>query len=39
MLVEISGDQLFFQTISRTGQIVDSGVIQRAPDASARSSP
>jgi len=39
MLVEISGDQLFFQTISRTGRIVDSGVIQRAPDGSARSSP
>jgi predicted MPP superfamily phosphohydrolase len=39
MLVEVSGDQLFFQTISRTGRTVDSGVIQRAPDASARSSP
>lgn len=39
MLVELSGDQLFFQTISRTGRIVDSGVIQRAPDASTRSSP
>jgi predicted MPP superfamily phosphohydrolase len=39
MLVEVSGDQLFFQTISRTGQIVDSGVIVRTPDASARSSP
>lgn len=39
MLVEIRGDQLFFETISRTGRTVDSGVIQRAPDASARSSP
>ena len=39
MLVEISGDQLFFQTVSRTGRSVDSGVIPRAPDASARSSP
>ena len=39
MLVEITGDQLFFETISRTGRSVDSGVIQRTPDASARSSP
>ena len=38
MLVEVSGDRLFFQTISRTGRIVDSGVIQRTPPASARSS-
>ena len=38
MLVEVSGDRLFFQTISRTGRIVDSGVIQRTPYASARSS-
>ena len=39
MLVEVSGDQFFFQTISRTGRTVDSGVIQRAPDTSSRSSP
>jgi hypothetical protein len=26
MLVEIAGDQFYFQTISRTGQVVDSGV-------------
>jgi 3',5'-cyclic AMP phosphodiesterase CpdA len=39
MLVEISGDQLFFQTIARTGRIVDSGVIPRAPGVSPRSSP
>ena len=39
MLVEITGDRLFFETISRTGQTVDSGVIQRPPDAPARSSP
>lgn len=39
MLVEVSGDQLFFQTIARTGRTVDSGLIQRAPDGSARSSP
>lgn len=29
MLVEIAGDELHFQTISRTGRTVDSGVIQR----------
>jgi hypothetical protein len=29
MLVEIAGDQLGFQTISRTGATVDSGTIQR----------
>jgi 3',5'-cyclic AMP phosphodiesterase CpdA len=29
MIVEISGDKLYFQTISRTGQTVDSGVMQR----------
>ncbi len=29
MLVEIAGDELYFQTISRTGQTVDSGVIPR----------
>jgi hypothetical protein len=39
MLVEITGDQLFFQTISRTGRSVDSGVIPRTPDTSTRSSP
>jgi predicted phosphodiesterase len=30
MLVEIAGDELYFQTISRTGLTVDSGVIPRA---------
>jgi hypothetical protein len=29
MLVEITGDQLVFQAMSRTGMIVDSGTIQR----------
>ena len=29
MLVEISGDKLYFQTVSRTGQTVDSGTLQR----------
>jgi len=31
MLVEIAGDEMRFQTISRTGRVVDSGVIQRRP--------
>ena len=31
MLVEIAGDELFFQTMSRTGGTVDSGVIRRLP--------
>ena len=29
MLIEISGDELYFQTISRTGVTVDAGVIRR----------
>jgi Calcineurin-like phosphoesterase len=29
MAVEIDGDQLFFNTVSRTGQVIDSGVIER----------
>jgi Calcineurin-like phosphoesterase len=29
MLVEISGDELFYQAISRTGATVDSGVVRR----------
>ena len=31
MLVEIDNDEMFFQAISRTGAIVDSGVIERIP--------
>ena len=31
MLVEIAGDEMQFQTISRTGRVVDSGVIRRRP--------
>jgi hypothetical protein len=31
MLVEIDGDQLFFETISRKGQLVDSGTLPRQP--------
>lgn len=33
MLVEITGDELYFQTISRTGATVDSGVIRRPAQA------
>ena len=29
MLVEIDGDKMSFQTVSRTGATVDSGTIQR----------
>ena len=40
MLVEIAGDELYFQTISRTGLTVDSGVIPRvAKTATAASRP
>jgi predicted phosphodiesterase len=38
MLVEIAGDELHFQTISRTGKTVDSGVIRRLVSASGVSS-
>ena len=37
MLVEISGNQLYFQTISRTGQTVDSGSVVR-PQPGVRAS-
>ena len=29
MLIEVAGDDMFFESISRTGRIVDSGVINR----------
>jgi 3',5'-cyclic AMP phosphodiesterase CpdA len=29
MMMEISGDQLYFQTVSRTGETIDSGLIDR----------
>lgn len=29
MLAEIAGDKFYFRTISRTGQVVDSGVLDR----------
>jgi predicted phosphodiesterase len=38
LLVEIAGDELYFQTISRTGTTVDSGVIQR-PQAGEEKKP
>jgi hypothetical protein len=31
MIVEVVGNDLTFQAISRTGKIVDSGVIHREP--------
>jgi hypothetical protein len=41
MLIEIAGDQLYFQAISRTGHTIDSGVIYRneAPAAVPSRSP
>jgi hypothetical protein len=41
MIVEISGEDLYFQAISRTGETVDSGVVHRpgAPAAVASTSP
>jgi hypothetical protein len=29
MLVEVAGDELFFEAVARTGTTVDSGVIRR----------
>lgn len=31
MLVEIAGDDMFFQAVSRTGRVVDTGVVRRRP--------
>jgi 3',5'-cyclic AMP phosphodiesterase CpdA len=39
MLVEIAGDEMYFQTISRAGQTVDSGVIQRTVRVKAAAAP
>ena len=38
MLVEIAGDELFFEAISRTGATVDAGTIRRqaAPTGATR---
>lgn len=35
MLVEIAGDQLFFQTITRSGETVDSGIIEKQGKATS----
>ena len=37
MVAEISGDQMYFKAISRTGQVVDSGTVtrRRPPDVRA----
>jgi hypothetical protein len=32
MLVEIDGDQMFFQTITETGKAIDSGVVMKGTD-------
>jgi predicted phosphodiesterase len=37
MLVEIAGDEMFFETISRTGKTVDAGTIQRQAKTSQNS--
>jgi hypothetical protein len=29
MLVEIAGDQLYFETVSRSGKVIDSGTVAR----------
>jgi hypothetical protein len=41
MIVEIAGDDLYFQAISRTGLTIDSGVVHRpgAPAAGASRAP
>jgi hypothetical protein len=42
MLMEVSGDELFFQVISRTGETVDAGVVTKGrdqPAGSARHAP
>jgi len=36
MLVEIAGDQFYFETISREGRMVDSGVLEKVQRTSAR---
>jgi predicted phosphodiesterase len=38
MLVEVAGDEMHYQVISRTGETVDAGVISRAPAAPATTS-
>jgi hypothetical protein len=38
MLVEIAGDELFFQTVSRTGATVDSGVLETQTNVNSSTS-
>jgi len=38
MVVEIAGDQFFFQAVSRTGATIDSGVVDRQPATKAAGS-
>jgi hypothetical protein len=38
MMMEIAGDQLYFQTVSSKGVTVDSGTIERAAKPAAVSS-
>jgi hypothetical protein len=38
-LVEISGDRMYFETISRTGEVVDTGALTRREAAVATSTP
>jgi hypothetical protein len=35
MLLEVADEQMYFETVSRTGKVVDSGVIQRQQAATA----
>jgi predicted phosphodiesterase len=39
MLIEIAGDEMYFETVSRAGAVVDSGVIRRAGAATPVSAP
>jgi predicted phosphodiesterase len=39
MLVEIAGDEMYFQTISRAGATVDSGVIRRTAEVKTAAAP
>jgi hypothetical protein len=36
MIVEIAGDELFFQTINADGKTIDSGVVARRRDTLTR---
>lgn len=38
MIIEIAGDELFYQTLISSGKTVDCGVVPRTPESQARSS-